>query len=91
MTVYGLWLPSGRQHEPASALFMIIRGSFMAIYVKNKSVEYRPEANCQSSCKRRRGMIASVLGLAERSALTTAETKFAGRKGKASFSFTKEL
>ena len=49
MTVDGLWLPSGRQHEPASALFMIIRGSFMAIYVKNKSVEYRPEANCHLS------------------------------------------
>ena len=45
MTVHGLWLPSGRQHEPASALFMKIRGSFMAIYVKNKSVEYRPTAN----------------------------------------------
>jgi hypothetical protein len=40
MTVYGLWLPSGRQHEPASAIFMIIRGSFMAIRVKNKSVEF---------------------------------------------------
>ena len=49
MTVDGLWLPSGRQHEPASALFMKIRGSFMAIYVKNKSVEYRPEANCHLS------------------------------------------
>lgn len=33
--------PAG-QHEPASALFMKIRGSFMAIRVKNKSLEYRP-------------------------------------------------
>ena len=40
--------PAGR-HEPASAIFMKIRGSFMAIYVKNKSVEYRPEANCHLS------------------------------------------
>ena len=27
-------VPSGRQHELASAIFMIIRGSFMAIRVK---------------------------------------------------------
>ena len=40
--------PAG-QHEPASALFMKIRGSFMAIRVKNKSLEYRPEANCHLS------------------------------------------
>jgi hypothetical protein len=33
-------ITSGRQHEPASAIFMIIRGSFMAIRVKNKSVEF---------------------------------------------------
>ena len=32
-------VPSGRQHELASAIFMIIRGSFMAIRVKNNSLE----------------------------------------------------